>query len=101
MLRPVVYIETNRKNGTLYTGMTGDLPERHSHHLAGTGSKFCKKYSLNRLVWYEFLPTIPEAVQRENYLKDRPRAYKIGLILKMNPNWDDLASHLQDMGYRL
>ena len=101
MLRPVVYIETNRKNGTLYTGMTGNLPARHSQHLSGTGSQFCKKYELKYLVWYEFLPTIQEAIKREDYIKDRNRAYKIGLILKMNPDWTDLSSHLQDMGYNL
>ena len=101
MIRPVVYIETNRKNGTLYTGMTGNLPRRHEQHMTGTGSKFCAKYGINQLVWYEFLPTIPEAIARENYIKNRRRSYKISLILKMNPEWNDLSSHLQDMGYFL
>lgn len=100
-LRPVVYMETNRKNGTLYTGTTGNLPQRHQQHISGTGSHFCKKYGLNRLVWYEFHATIADAIAREDYIKDRRRSYKIKLIAQMNPDWNDLSNHLQDMGYPL
>ncbi len=96
-IRPVVYLETNRPNGTIYTGMTGNLARRHEDHLKGTGSKFCKKYGINRLVYFEFHPTIQNAVERENYLKDRRRSYKIKLILSQNPTWEDLSYKLQDL----
>lgn len=96
-IQPVVYMETNRPNGTIYTGMTADLTRRHAQHLNGTGSKFAKKYNINRLVWFEVHPTIASAIARENQLKDWRRAFKIALILKTNPEWNDLSHMLQDL----
>lgn len=96
-MQPAVYIETNKPNGTLYIGVTANLPQRHIQHIAGTASTFTAKYKLNQLIWYELHPTMPAAIERETHLKNLPRARKIKLILKMNPTWADLSSHLQDM----
>lgn len=97
MRQPAVYIEAKRPHGTLYTGVTGNLPRRHEEHRTGTGSAFTRKYAIHRLVWYELHPTFESAIAREDQLKDMPRARKIRLIQTMNPEWEDLASHLQDL----
>jgi putative endonuclease len=96
-LRPAVYLETGKPHGTLYIGVTGNLPKRHEQHAQHRGSHFTQKYKLTRLVWYELHPTMAEAIATETKLKQLPRARKIKLIEKMNPAWDDLSSHLQDM----
>lgn len=96
-LHPAVYIESNRPNGTLYTGVTANLPRRHEQHSSGNGSQFTSRYQLKTLVWYELHPTMAEAIARETYLKQLPRARKVQLIRKMNPEWKDLSSHLQDI----
>jgi putative endonuclease len=52
-----VYILTNRKQGTLYTGVTNDLAMRIALHRNGLGSEFVLKYRLFRLVL--ILPSQP------------------------------------------
>jgi len=89
-----VYILTNRKNGTLYTGVTGNLAERIFQHREGRGSTFTKRYGLKMLVWYEAFDDIRDAIQREGNMKHWPRAWKIQLILAMNPDWVDLYEGL-------
>lgn len=81
---------TNKPNGVLYVGVTSDLPARVSQHRAGTGSSFCRKYGLKRLVLVEQHQTIIEAITREKALKAWQRAWKIRLVEETNPNWDDL-----------
>ena len=85
-----VYILASKRNGTLYTGVTGDLPGRVIAHRDGRGSAFCKKYGVHRLVWYEEHPLYLSAVQRETSIKRWKRAWKIALIEKVNPEWKDL-----------
>jgi putative endonuclease len=89
-----VYIVTNRPNGTLYTGVTAVLPRRIFDHREGRGSIFTRRYKLTRLVWYEHHDDIRAAIQRESNLKHYPRAWKVRLILEMNPDWDDLYETL-------
>ena len=89
-----VYMLTNRKNGTLYTGVTGNLAERIFQHREGRGSVFTRRYSLKTLVWYETFEDIRDAIQRESNMKHWPRAWKIRLILAMNPEWADLYDGL-------
>ena len=48
-----VYIMTNRRNGTLYIGVTNDLLRRVWEHREGVGSSFVRKYGLTRLVYCE------------------------------------------------
>jgi putative endonuclease len=87
-----VYILTNRANGTLYIGVTDDLARRLEEHRSGVGSKFVQKYYLKRLVYAERHEEIQTAIQRETSLKRWPRTWKVQLIEKANPEWNDLAA---------
>jgi putative endonuclease len=84
-----VYIMTNRYRGTLYVGSTTDLAARISQHRAGKGSEFCAEYGLTRLVWAERLDTIVDAKHHEQRVKRWKRDWKIDLIEKGNPDWED------------
>src|ERR1700741_5416244 len=81
-----VYIMASKRNGTLYTGVTGDLLARVHAHREGRGSAFCKKYNVTRLVWFEHHPLYTNAIQRETNIKRWNRVWKLALIEKMNPN---------------
>ena len=85
-----VYIMADRYRGTLYIGVTSDLVARVWAHREGRGSKFCARYGLTRLVYAERAPTIEEAIEREKTIKKWNRAWKIELIERANPDWDDL-----------
>jgi putative endonuclease len=85
-----VYILTNRRNGTLYTGVSADIAARMMQHRDGTGSKFCAKYHIDRLVYVEVHDEITAAIAREKAIKKWNRAWKIALIEQMNPDWRDL-----------
>jgi putative endonuclease len=92
MSRPggYVYILASKRNGTLYLGVTSNLPARVDAHREGRGSQFVRKYGVFTLVWYEYHPLYAAAIQRETSLKRWNRAWKLRLIEEMNPNWDDL-----------
>jgi putative endonuclease len=85
-----VYIMTNRPNGTLYTGVTSDLARRAWEHREGVVEGFTKAHGLKRLVYAERHDEIEIAIQREKSLKRWPRAWKVNLIIRDNPDWDDL-----------
>ena len=85
-----VYILASKRNGTLYTGVCGDIPERMEQHRRGVGSKFVEKYGVHRLVWCEYHDLYTSAMQRETSIKRWKRAWKLALIEERNPNWDDL-----------
>jgi putative endonuclease len=89
-----VYIMTNRRNGTLYVGVTADLPRRAYEHREGLIDGFTKKYGLKLLVYYEQHDDILTAIQREKNIKHWPRAWKVRLIHGMNPEWTDLYNQL-------
>ena len=89
-----VYILTNRPNGILYTGVTSDLARRAWEHREGRSPGFTRRYGVKRLVWCEHHETIAGAIQRERNMKHWPRAWKVRLILAMNPEWDDLYATL-------
>lgn len=89
-----VYIMANKRNGTLYIGVTSNLSERMYAHREGRGSEFCKKYGVTRLVYFEEHPLYATAIGRETNLKRWKRKWKLQLIEKMNPNWDDLYERL-------
>ncbi|MBA4161508.1 MAG: excinuclease ABC subunit C [Novosphingobium sp.] len=86
-----IYIMTNRAHGVLYVGVTADLAARIHQHKTGLGSKFCRRYGLDRLVLVEEYPSIEEAIVREKRLKKWERAWKIELIEAFNPEWEDLS----------
>jgi putative endonuclease len=89
-----VYIMSNRPNGTLYLGVTNDLARRAFEHREGRIRGFTQYYGLKRLVWYEPHDDIRTAIQREKAMKHWPRAWKVKLILAMNPEWYDLYENL-------
>ena len=88
-----VYILASRPNGTLYIGVTNNLPTRLEQHRSGRGSEFVKKYGVHRLVHVETFASPQEAIAREKQLKNWHRDWKIRLIEEDNPDWSDL-SHL-------
>ena len=89
-----VYIMTNKKNGTLYVGVTSDLIKRVYEHRNGLCEGFTKKYNLTTLVYYEICEDITTAISREKQLKAGNRKRKIDLIEIQNINWLDLYPSL-------
>jgi putative endonuclease len=85
-----VYIMASKRNGTLYVGVTNDLIKRVYEHKTDIVDGFTKKYSVHKLVYYEATPDISGAIEREKRLKRWNRKWKIRLIEKFNPNWNDL-----------
>ena len=89
-----VYILASRPNGTLYTGSTDDLLKRVVEHREKLRGGFTAKYEVSRLVWYEHHGTRDEAFRRERQIKEWRRTWKLDLIERMNPAWDDLLPTL-------
>ena len=89
-----VYLLANRRRVTIYTGVTAYLAARTWLHREGRGSRFAARYGCTRLVHAEEYPTIDEAIAREKAIKKWRRQWKIALIEKHNPDWDDLYDHL-------
>jgi putative endonuclease len=89
-----VYILASQRNGTLYIGMTDNLPRRAWEHRIEAVPGFTKAYSVKRLVWYEAHETRESAFMRERQLKKWNRAWKLRLIEEMNPQWRDLYEDL-------
>ena len=84
------YILASKRNGTLYVGMTSNLVRRIWEHREELLPGFTKKYGVHRLVWFEEHATAENAIRREKRLKHWLRAWKLALIEKENPDWDDL-----------
>jgi len=89
-----VYMLASKKNGTLYVGVTSDLPRRVEEHRNGTGCEFTTKYGVKRLVWFEQHELITQAISREKTIKGWSRQWKINAIEKNNPQWNDLRWQL-------
>ena len=85
-----VYIMTNRKNGTIYIGVTSDLAKRAYEHREGLIDGFTKLYGSKLLVWFEAFDDLQEARQRELRMKEWKRVWKVQLIEESNLEWDDL-----------
>ena len=85
-----VYIRASRIGGTLYIGVTNDLVRRVAQHKLKIAESFTKRHDVIRLVYFECFDQIDQAIHREKRLKKWPRAWKISLIEKDNPNWIDL-----------
>ncbi|MBO6526175.1 GIY-YIG nuclease family protein [Erythrobacter sp.] len=85
-----VYILSNRRDGVLYIGVTADLAARMVQHRSGKGSAFCRRYGLTRLIHAEEYEDISDAIAREKAMKAWKRAWKIELVERANPAWDDL-----------
>ena len=85
-----VYIMADRYRGTLYIGVTAHLARRIAQHHDGSGSDFCARYRLARLVHVERHERIEQAIAREKAMKKWRRDWKIRLIEQANPDWNDL-----------
>ncbi|MET0248705.1 MAG: GIY-YIG nuclease family protein [Sphingobium sp.] len=84
------YTMTNKARGVLYVGVTADLGARIAQHRSGTGSAFCRRYGLTRLVLVERYDDITFAIAREKAIKAWKREWKVRLIEESNPDWADL-----------
>ena len=89
-----VYIVTNKPNGILYTGVTSNIARRAWEHREGIVAGFTSRYGVERLVWCEHHDSMISAIQREKNMKHWPRAWKVRLVLAMNPDWHDLYETL-------
>jgi putative endonuclease len=94
MKQPCVYIVASKRHGTLYAGVTSDLPKRVFEHREGLVEGFSAKYGCKVLVWYEAHETMIAAITREKQIKAGSRAKKLALIETLNPEWEDLYETL-------
>jgi len=92
--QPAVYIMANKRNGTLYIGVTSDLAQRVWQHREGVADGFSKRYGCKLLVWFELHSTMEHAILREKQLKAGSRRKKITLIEAANPQWRDLFAEI-------
>ena len=90
-----IYILFNKKNGTLYTGVTSNLIKRVYEHKNKFVDGFTKKYGIDKLGYYEIFDTIVSAIEREKQIKGGSRKQKIQLIESINPNWLDLYDKIK------
>jgi putative endonuclease len=88
--QPAVYILSSKRNGTLYVGVTSDLVKRVWEHRNNLVEGFSKRYGVHQLVWYEMRESMDSAIKREKRLKNWKRKWKVQLIEKTNPTWEDL-----------
>ena len=85
-----VYIMASRRNGTLYIGVTSDLPKRVWEHREGKIKGFTRRYGCKMLVWFQAFDDIEDAIRREKQMKEWKRGWKLREIEELNPDWDDL-----------
>src|SRR3546814_10678349 len=93
--QPAVYIMASKRNGTLYTGVTSNLPRRVWQHREGAGG-FSERHDCRLLVWFEMHGTMELAIVREKQIKAGSRAKKLKLIETENPLWRDLWTDIID-----
>ena len=92
--QPAVYMLANKREGTLYIGVTSDLVKRVWEHRNDLVEGFTKKYGVHDLVYFEVHGDMESAITREKQLKKWHRRWKIELIEKNNPTWRDLWSKI-------
>jgi predicted GIY-YIG superfamily endonuclease len=92
--QPAIYIMANKRNGTLYVGVTSDLIQRVYQHKQDETDGFTKRYGCKILVYYEQYDNMETAIEREKQLKGGSRKKKIALIESVNPKWADLYKAL-------
>ena len=91
---PCVYILCNRPRGTLYIGVTSDLPVRIWQHRNGQVEGFTHRHGIHALAWHEVHETMESAIRREKALKAWKRMWKIELVETTNPQWRDLSADI-------
>ena len=92
--QPAVYILASKRNGTLYVGVTGDLKKRVWEHKSDLAEGFTKRYAVHQLVYYELHGDMVTAISREKQIKKWNRTWKLELIEKYNPDWNDISDQL-------
>ena len=93
-LQGIVYILTNTRHTTLYTGVTRNLQRRIAEHKLHINHGFSARYNTDNLVYYEVFDRLDEAIHREKQLKKYHRDWKEQLINTFNPTWKDLADDI-------
>ena len=88
--QPCVYLLANKRNGTLYAGVTSNLVKRIWEHKSHLVEGFTKKYNVTLLVWYELHDSMESAIHKEKMIKNWKRSWKIKEIEKINTEWNDL-----------
>ena len=91
-----VYILASQINGTLYIGITSNLEKRIYEHKNGLADSFTKRYKVYSLVYFEETNDVKPAIQREKQIKAWKRKWKLDLIEKDNPKWEDLYDEILD-----
>ena len=91
------YILASKRNGTLYTGQCDNISRRVEQHKAKAVPGFTAKYGVDKLVWLEAHDTREQAWLREKQIKEWKRAWKIALIERENPEWEDLSYKLNEL----
>ena len=86
-----VYILANKRNGTLYIGVTNDLERRIYEHKNNIIEGFTQQYNIKKLVYFEETGSIKSALEREKQLKNWKREWKLDLIESSNPEWKDIS----------
>ena len=94
MKQPAVYIMASKRNGTLYTGVTANLPQRVWQHREGATEGFTQRHDCKLLVWFDAADTMDVAITREKQIKGGSRSKKLALIEAMNPGWNDLFEQI-------
>ncbi len=94
MAQYYVYILASKPHGTLYIGVTNDLLRRVFEHKTSEVASFTKRHGVHHLVYFEATENIEAAIEREKRLKKWRRDWKIELIEKSNPDWQDLSTTL-------
>lgn len=94
MKQPCVYIMASKRNGTLYIGVTSNLVQRVWQHKNNLVEGFTNRYGIHILVWYEVHETMQSAIAKEKMVKNWKRVWKLALIEKNNPEWQDLYQNI-------
>ncbi len=87
---PAVYILASKRNGTLYSGVTSELVKRIWQHKNNMVEGFTQRYNVHQLVWYELHENMESAITGEKRLKNWKRKWKLELIERSHPDWQDL-----------
>ncbi len=93
---PAVYIIASKRNGTIYVGVTSNLPQRAYQYRESLIDGFTKRYGCKLLVWFEMHGDMESAILREKQLKGGSRKKKLALIEQHNPQWRDLFAEICD-----
>ena len=92
--QPAVYFMASQRNGTIYVGVTSNLPQRVWQHREGIVEGFTARYGCKLLVWFELHATMDYAIAREKQIKGGSRKRKLALIEAGNPLWRDLFEEI-------